>query len=65
MESGLEIETAIATLLPYAMPLMDKTQQEGYELPLRAGNPTSLFCGCCPFLERTETTFQLMNSPKR
>lgn len=39
MESGLEIEAAIARLLPYAMPLMDKMQREGYEFPLRAGKP--------------------------
>ena len=30
---------AIETLLPYAMPLMDKTQREGCEFPLRAGEP--------------------------
>ena len=35
MESELEIEAVIATLLPYAMPLMDKTQREGCEFPLR------------------------------
>lgn len=39
MESELEIEAVIATLLPYAMPLMDKTQREGCEFPLRAGEP--------------------------